>query len=271
MNNKYQNLLASCAIFLFIVPFNALSADSVHVWEVKEITLKTEKDCLDNCYKDVTCWIDLKGPNFSKIIYGFWDGGSRFVVRLVATEPGEWQWTSGSNQSDDKGLNGRTGKFTAVKWTEKEKLQNPNRRGFIRPSANGHALQYADGTPFFMVGDTWLAGSTWRLPFRGAEPAKDYVPGPGIGFEDAVAYRKAQGFNSVSMIACFPNWEADCHPATYADSNGLFLRNAWEKFHYPAANGQETAKNMRDEYGSTKASLTLTISPLNTFKAWTKK
>jgi hypothetical protein len=250
MNNRYQNMLASCVIFLFIVPFNALGADSVHVWQVQEITLNMEKDCSDNCFKDVTCWVDLKGPNFSKRIYGFWDGAGRFVVRLVATEPGQWQWTSGSNRPDDKGLNGQSGKFNAVKWSEKEKLQNPNRRGFIRPSANGHALQYADGTPFFMVGDTWLAASTWRLPFRGAEPAKNYVPGPGIGFEDAVACRKAQGFNSVSMIACFPNWEADCNPATYADSTGLFLRNAWEKFGCPAANGQDTAKNMRDEYGN---------------------
>jgi hypothetical protein len=250
MNNKYQNLLASCVIFLFIVPFNAFGVDSVHVWEVKEITLKTEKDCLDNCYKDVICWVDLNGPNFSKRIYGFWDGANNFVVRFVATEPGQWQWISGSNQPEDKGLNGRTGEFSAVKWTEKEILQNPNRRGFIRPSANGHALRYADGTPFFMVGDTWLAASTWRLPFRGVEPAKDYVPGPGIGFEDAIAYRKAQGFNSVSMIACFPNWEADCNSATYADSTGLFLRNAWEKFQYTVASGQETAKNMRDEYGN---------------------
>ena len=129
-------------------------------------------------------------------------------------------------------------------------MQNPNRHGFIRPSPNGHALQYADGTPFFMVGDTWLAGTTWRLPFRGVAPAKNYVPGPGIGFEDAVAYRKEQGYNSVSMIACFPNWESDCHAATFADSSGIYLRNAWEKFDYPVGNGQMTAKDMRDEYGN---------------------
>jgi hypothetical protein len=30
--------------------------------------------------------------------------------------------------------------------------------------SGGHALQYADGKPFFMVGDTWLAGTTWRHP-----------------------------------------------------------------------------------------------------------
>ena len=52
------------------------------------------------------------------------------------------------------------------------------------------------------------------------------------------------------MIACFPNWESDCNPSTYADKKGVYLRNAWEKFDYPALKGNLTAKNMRDEYGN---------------------
>jgi hypothetical protein len=65
------------------------------------------------------------------------------------------------------------------------------------------------------------------------------------------------------MIAAFPNWEADYNPSTYADSNGVYLRNAWEKFGYDVSNvmgmvvsdalrywGTFTAKNMRDEYGN---------------------
>jgi len=210
----------------------------------------------------VTCWVELKGPNFSQRVYGFWDGGNTFKVRVVATEAGEWSWTSGSNQAGDEGLNNQSCRFTAVEWTEAEKEENPVRRGFLRPSSNEHALQYADGTPFFMVGDTWLAGTTWRLPFRNSASSDNYEPGPGIGFEDAVLYRKKQGFNSVSMIAAFPNWEADYNPSTYADTNGVYLRNAWEKFGYDVSGANEknallrsnywgtfTAKNMRDEYG----------------------
>jgi hypothetical protein len=254
MKNKYQNMPAFCISLILIAGtgLNALyarSPDKVNVWQIKEITLKAD-NYHRNYYTQVQCWIDLKGPNFSKRIYGFWDGGNVFLVRIVATKPGKWKWTSGSNQPDDTGLNGRTGEFLAVPWTKKEKLKNPNRRGFIRPSPNGHALQYADGTPFFMVGDTWLAGATWRLPFRGAAAVENYIPGPGIGFEDAVAYRKSQGYNSVSMIACFPNWESDCQANTYADSGGIYLRNAWEKFGYPAGQGKMTAKDMRDEYGN---------------------
>jgi hypothetical protein len=263
----HRNLISVYIILLFMSGIfgNTLFADgssSIHVWEKQEIELKAEK-VYPNSYTDVTCWIDLKGPNFSKRIYGFWDGRNVFIIRFVATTPGKWHWKSGSNQPDDKGLNGAVGEFAAVDWTEEEKAENPNRHGFVRATPNGHALQYADGTPFFLVGDTWLAGSTWRLPYRNAAVAQSYEPGPGIGFEDAVVYRKKMGFNSVSMIACFPNWESDIHPSTYADSNGVFVRNAWEKFGYDVSGasglhasggssywGSFTAKTMRDEYGN---------------------
>jgi len=221
----------------------------IHVWEMKEITLKAEKPH-KNYYKEVTCWVELKGPDFSKRIYGFWNGENIFNVRAVATKPGRWEWASGSDQPDDDGLNNQSGEFTAIAWTDAEKKENPNRHGFIHATANGHALEYDDGTAFFMLGDTWLAGTTWRLPYRGVTGTKNYNPGPGIGFEDAVTYRKEQGFNSVSMISCFPNWEADSNASTVANSDGIYLRNAWEKFGYSVRDGKFTSKDMRDEYGN---------------------
>lgn len=248
--------LAGCA-----TPSGEPEEAGVRTWEMQQLVFHAENP-YDNPYTEVDVWVQLKGPDFDKRVYGFWDGGNRFVVRLVATEPGEWSWELGSNQPQDAGLNDRRGSFTATGWSEAEKRENPNRRGFVRVSENGHALEYADGTPFFMVGDTWLAGSTWRLPFRDAITSDDYEPGPGIGFEDAVNYRKNQGFNSVSMISAFPNWEADMNPSTYADENGIYVRNAWEKFGYDVSDeqgtdasggdsywGTFTAKNMRDEYG----------------------
>ncbi len=254
MLKEYQKRLFLSLINLLSVfsLFGVIVADepvNVHVWDVHEIVLKAENN-YKNFYTDVTCWVELKGPDFSKRIYGFWDGGNNFKIRIVATKPGKWQWTSGSNQPLDKGLNNYSGELNAIPWTQAEISENPNRRGFVRPTPNGHALQYADGTPFFMIGDTWLAGTTWRLPFRNAAPAENYIPGPGIGFEDAVIYRKKQGFNSVSMISCYPNWEADENANTYADPQGIFVRNAWEKFGYLVEDGKMTSKDMRDESGN---------------------
>ena len=252
-SNLHKKLLISSlfvfSITLFFCMRNTGNKEKLHTWEMFEITLLASKE-YSNCYTDVTCWVELEGPGFSKRIYGFWDGGNTFKVRVVATKPGKWHWQSSSNQPEDSGLNKKQGEFAAVGWSKKETSSNPNRHGFIRSSENGQSLQYADGTPYFLIGDTWLAGTTWRLPFRNAASPENYEPGPGIGFEDAVTYRKKQGFNSVSMIACFPNWEANENANTYADSNGIFLRNAWEKFGYFVKDGQLTSKDMRDESGN---------------------
>ncbi len=243
--------------WLVLIPARAvLQSGEVHVWTAQEIQLAATGD-YENPYAEVDCWIDLRGPGFAKRVYGFWDGGNTFRIRFVATSPGEWTWTTGSNQPEDTGLNSGRGNLRAVAWDEAELAANPNRRGFIRATPNGRALQYADGTPFFWLGDTWLAASTWRLPYRGMPAAPDYVPGPGISFEEAVAFRKRQGFNSVSFIAAFPNWAADERGATYANADGIYLRNAWEKFGHWAARGEistadgaiTTGKDMHDEAG----------------------
>ena len=230
--NRTRSRSSACGWPAALVARPASAGDpsaTSHVWDVQEITFSASRDYA-NPYADVVIWVELEGPGFTRRVYGFWDGGRTFKVRVAATAPGEWRWTSGSNQPDDAGLNGKRGTFLALAWSEAEKRANANRRGVLRPTSNGRALEYADGTPFFLLGDTWLAASTWRLPFKGVRPSPDYVPGPGISFEEAVAFRKRQGFNSVSFIAAFPNWAADQRASTFADAKGVFLRNAWEKF-----------------------------------------
>jgi len=218
--------------------------ETVHVFEVYEIKL-TAANKYENPYTGVTCWVDLQGPGFQQRIYGFWDGGQTFKVRVAATTPGTWKWSSGSDSQEDKGLNNQHGTFVAKEWSEAEKEANPNRRGFIQPTANGHALQYADGTPFFFIGDTWWAASTWRYPLTAKAPDENWNPGPeNHSFENMLHYRQKQGFNSVAMIACYPNWHADDYPATYTDEKGVAIRQAWEKF------GSSTAKDMHDEKGN---------------------
>jgi hypothetical protein len=233
---------------LAVASAGVLPAQTTHVWELREIALRASRE-YPNPYTDVECWVDLRGPGFSGRVYGFWDGGDAFRVRVVATAPGRWTWTSGSNQPADRGLNHRSGSFAAREWTDEEQAQNPNRHGFLRATPNGHALEYADGTPFFLLGDTWLGAATWRVPLTDAPVDPGAQPGPGVTFQQAVAFRRRQGFNSVSMIAAFPTWDSDQYPATYADSNGVYYRNAWEEFGVMVPGGQPTAKSMHDERG----------------------
>ncbi|MBN1764880.1 MAG: DUF5060 domain-containing protein, partial [Sedimentisphaerales bacterium] len=153
LNRLFIGVIFLLAVSVTVARLSAESVSDLHVWQMQEIRLEAQGK-YDNYYKEVTCWVELRGPGFARRVYGFWDGGAVFVVRVVATKPGRWEWVSGSNRVEDTGLNGQSGGFNVFEWTEEEKLENPNRRGFVRSSPNGHALQYADGTPFFMAGDT---------------------------------------------------------------------------------------------------------------------
>jgi len=176
--------------FALIMLHSAKAQPVVHVWEMQELTLAADSN-YSNAYTEVTVWVDLKGPGFNKRVYGFWDGTNTFRVRVIATTAGTWTWKSGSNKND-RGLIGVTGSFTAINWTEAEKAANPLRRGFIRASANQHALNYADGTPYLAIGDTWFSMGASR--FRWYDDDIERPIGPTAGFKDYVRYRKAQGY-----------------------------------------------------------------------------
>jgi hypothetical protein len=134
--------------------------DKIHTWQKVEIELEAGNE-YDNPCTEIEVWVQLEGPGFNRRCYGFWDGKNTGRIRLMATGPGTWTWTSGSNQEND-GLNGKTGKFKSVEWTEDEKLENPLRREMIRPTSNGHAFEYGDGTPLFWLADTWWPCMTTR-------------------------------------------------------------------------------------------------------------
>ncbi|MCP5118644.1 MAG: DUF5060 domain-containing protein, partial [bacterium] len=215
------------------------AASAVHVWEKQETILEADGR-YQNPYTQVQVWIDLKGPGFSKRVYGFWDGGSTFRVRFLATAPGEWSWVSGSLPLD-QGLAGKKGSFTATAWTEREKQAVSTRRGFIRPTANGHAFEYDDGTPFFYMADTWWAVPTFRHKWY--DDDRERPAGPEMGFKDMVRVRKRQGFNGLAMLASMPAWDNDGRPRRIQLDDGTWVRNAWGK------PGGESAKDMHNEGG----------------------
>src|ERR1039457_464833 len=220
---------------------SAAPAAAAHVWEKQELTF-TAARAFANPYADVTVWVDLAGPNFHERVYGFWDGGRTFRVRLAATAPGTWRWRSGSAPADT-GLAGKSGSFLAVAWTEAEMRENPLRHGFLRATANQHALEHADGTPFFALGDTWWATGTNR--YKWYDDNQERPIGPTAGFKDYVRFRKAQGFNWINMIAAFPNWSTDGKPwnVVMNDAERTTVRSAWLEF------GANSAKNMDNEGG----------------------
>ena len=234
-----KRLLVSLITILFCnISF---SQSPTHVWEMKELSF-TAAENYKNPYTDVKMWVELSGPDFNRKVFGFWDGNKVFKVRVVATKPGKWTWKSASN-TNDAGLSNKTGSFDAIEWTEDEKKENPLRHGFIRASANKHALIHADSTPYIAIGDTWFGAGAAR--YKWYDDEKERPMGPQAGFKDFVRLRKSQGFNWINIIAAFPNWKTDDKSWLFLmnDSAKTVVRSAWMEF------GNGSAKNMDNEGG----------------------
>jgi hypothetical protein len=236
--------LAAAGLFIALKGGNAAP---VHVWEKQELTFTSARS-YTNPYTEVVLWVDLLGPGFRKRVYGFWDGGATFRVRVLATAPGRWSWKAGS-EPPDAGFSGKTGSFTALDWTEAEKQENPLRRGIPRATANHHGLEFPDGTPFFVQGDTWYSAVTNRFRWYDDDQARQI--GPNAGFKDYVRFRKAQGYNWVNIIAAFPNWANDGQPwhIVMNDRDHTTIRSAWLEFGTGSDARTGSAKEMSNEGG----------------------
>ena len=155
-------------------------------------------------------------------IAGFWDGGQTWKVRFAPPASGEWSYSSASS---DAGLNGVKGKLRVTGWAPADLEANPARHGFVRVARDGprpgRHFEYADGTPFLWVGDTWWAWSKKGILFS--------------TFKKLADDRAAKGFSVGQMYFSGQGWLLD--PArevpdleqirkveqfiTYANSKGI--------------------------------------------------
>ena len=216
-----------------------------HVWETVEITLTAQNE-YENPYMQVGVWADLTGPGFQKRCYGFWDGGSTFRIRICATCAGDWAYTVGSN-TQDPGLNGESYSFSAMGWTEEEKLENPCRRGMVVATPNQHGFMYSDGTLVYILADTVWAAFTYRYPLYDDETPRKI--GPGLGLKDVIRVRKQQGFNAIATISAFVGWQDDGHPSRIALEDGTVLRDGWRTPGISKKSDGHSIKDMHSDSG----------------------
>ena len=204
VKHRYRNRLAA-ALVLCVVTWEAVVAkeNSAPIASVcwRPIQLEFSATSIyENPYRDVEVWIDLKGRESRYKVYGFWDGQSNWKVRFITTAPGRWQWTLHCSH-DDPGLSNQQGSINTRIPNQGELESNPNLHGIVTATNNGHALQYRDGTPFFLLADTAWAASTAIMPFDSDDSMAD------ISFKAFVRQRKKQGFNSLAFVSAFPNWD----------------------------------------------------------------
>lgn len=163
-----------------------------------------------------TVWLEatFTGPSGQRYtVPGFWDGGDVWRIRFAPPEPGRWSYEVASS---DAAMAGQVGGFTAVSPSPEQLAENPNFRGFLRVSANGRYLTYADGTPFF-----WLAGTAWRANLiRMGFAAQPDDGGPDVAeFQHYVDDRRAKGFTAVQIRAGYPT-----EPEAVNEGGPTFIR-----------------------------------------------
>lgn len=130
------------------------------------------------------------GPDQTRLVVpGFWDGGQSFKVRFTPTLPGSWTYRTYASIS---GLKDQAGTVeVTVSQSDNPLFQHG---GFLKVSTNRRYLTYADGTPFFWLGDTWWFCPGRRCPIhRSSNPEIDSM------YKHMVDVRAKQGYTTVLM------------------------------------------------------------------------
>lgn len=174
-------------------------------WRALEIAFESDRD-YDNPYLDVDVDVDFTGPNGESIRRpAFWDGGRSWRVRFAPTTPGHWRYASST-----RGFAGLRG---ALECRPPATDHAVYLHGFLR-SGTRH-LSFADGTPFFWLGDTH-----WQFARERWDEANK--PGWSSQFRGTVDRRVEQGFTiyQSNVMAWEPSrvWAGDGIDVTYFQS-----------------------------------------------------
>ncbi|MFG1620371.1 DUF4038 domain-containing protein [Kribbella sp. NPDC049227] len=164
---------------------------TVETWRSVEIGL-TAKATYPDPFADVQVTATFRGPRGQVVTRpAFWDGGSSWKVRFAPPAVGVWTMRTSST---DAGLDGVVASVRAVPYQGSLEIYQ---HGFLKPSADGHYLQHADGTPFFYLGDTH-----WILPHERFDTSN--APGVDSQFKYVVDKRVGQGF---TVFQSEPIWQ----------------------------------------------------------------
>ncbi len=82
---------------------------------------------------------------------GFWDGDNVWRVRFALPSEGTWTYKTIFSDTTDSGLHNKTGKITVEEYLGDLDIY---KHGFVKTEPDTRYFMYADGTPFFYLGDT---------------------------------------------------------------------------------------------------------------------
>ncbi|MBI4165926.1 MAG: DUF4038 domain-containing protein, partial [Acidobacteria bacterium] len=180
-----MNKLKWLVVFLIMLTGAAAKAaePAATYSRVFEWTFESRKAYADP-FNDVDVDVILSKDAATWRVPTFWRGGSGWTVRFAPPSPGEYTYHLESTDKTNPDLNGQEGRIRITAYTGTNTLL---RHGPPRVSSNKRYFEYADGTPFYWLGDTWWTGLSDRLSWE--------------GFQKLTADRKAKGFTVVQIVA----------------------------------------------------------------------
>lgn len=138
----------------------------------------------DDPFLDCRITADFTGPSGRVITReAFWDGGATYGITFAPTETGIWSYVLSAPK--DTGLDGVAGQTECVPYTGSLDIY---KHGFLKISDDRRYFTYADGTPFFWLGDTH-----WEFSYR-ERWAESNHPGMDSMFKGMIDKRAAQGY-----------------------------------------------------------------------------
>ncbi|MDO4623238.1 MAG: DUF5060 domain-containing protein [Eubacteriales bacterium] len=131
----------------------------VENYRTVDIPVETQK-VYNNPFEDVDVFGTFTGPNGESLkLLAFWDDGQTWKLRFAPTSVGTWTFVISS--TDPEGEFAGEGTVEAVPY---EGDLDMYKHGFLKVSADKRILEYADGTPFFWLGDThWTFATEERF------------------------------------------------------------------------------------------------------------
>ena len=169
-----------------------VSVNFAETWVANEVLLVSDME-YDDAFYTVDVDLVLTNGNLTYTIPAFWDGNNSWRARFACPEEGKWTYTTVCTNEKAEGLHGVTNTLTCTKYSGELDIY---KHGFIKTEPNTRYFKYADGTPFFYLGDTH-----WNL---GAEPLEIT--------QAVVDKRVEQGFTV---------WQSEPLGATFRFEDGL--------------------------------------------------
>jgi hypothetical protein len=186
--------LAMCIGFFF-APSACAANYKVQRWQAVEIELTSAVTYADP-FQDVDVTATFtKAGNKAIIRPAFWDGGGTWKVRFAPPQTGLWTMTTSATDIKNRGLHHVTKTVQCDPYSGNLDIY---KHGFLKISSNGRYMTYADGTPFFYLGDTHWILSHERFSTSNAV-------GVASQFKYTVDKRVMQGF---TVFQSEPGWQA---------------------------------------------------------------